>query len=136
MVEHDPVVDVFKALGDPVRWDMIQRIAEVDELPCSCLESMLPVTKPTISYHAKILSQAGLVQVRKDGRNSYYRLRREALADLEKDLGGLVSPRSEVGLTDGGSVIAAPEATEQRRHEPRYYVGAAPDDTDPILLTW
>jgi DNA-binding transcriptional ArsR family regulator len=71
--------EIFKAIGDPIRWSILQQIAEVDELPASRLEETLPVSKPTISYHMKILSQAGLVSIRKGGRNYFYTLRRDVL---------------------------------------------------------
>ena len=62
---HEPiaVTEMFKALGDPIRWSILQQIAQQEELACSALEDTLPVSKPTISYHTKILSQAGLIEV-------------------------------------------------------------------------
>jgi DNA-binding transcriptional ArsR family regulator len=62
--QENLAAEVFKALGDPVRWSIIAQIAAVDELPCADLEQTLPVSKPTISYHTKILQQAGLLTVR------------------------------------------------------------------------
>jgi len=84
--------EVFKALGDPVRWSIVQQLAEVDELACGTLEGTLPIAKPTISYHTKILTQAGLISVRRQGRNFFYALRRDALDDLMKDVWKLASP--------------------------------------------
>jgi DNA-binding transcriptional ArsR family regulator len=77
---------MFKALGDPVRWSIVQQIAAAGELACVTLEDTLPVSKPTISYHLKILHQAGLIDVRKSGRNRYYSVRRDALRKLLDDL--------------------------------------------------
>src|SRR4051794_37235027 len=84
--------EVFKALGDPVRWSIVQQLAEVDELACGTLEGTLPISKPTISYHTKILTQAGLISARRQGRNFFYTLRRDALHDLMKDVWKLASP--------------------------------------------
>ena len=47
--QDSAAVEVFKALGDPVRWSIIAQIAAVHELPCAELEQTLPVSKPTIS---------------------------------------------------------------------------------------
>ena len=63
--------EVFKALGDPIRWSIVTQMAAVDELACLTLEDTLPVSKPTISYHTKILHHAGLISVRKSGRNGF-----------------------------------------------------------------
>jgi DNA-binding transcriptional ArsR family regulator len=73
------ITDVFKALSDPMRWNIVCQMAAVDELACTTLERTLPITKPTISYHIKVLYHAGLVEVRKEGRYYFYRLRRDVL---------------------------------------------------------
>jgi DNA-binding transcriptional ArsR family regulator len=75
-----PVVDVMKALADPIRWDILMQMAAVDELACTTLEQTLPVGKSTISHHIKTLAQAGLIDVRKVGRNYFYTLRRDVLS--------------------------------------------------------
>jgi DNA-binding transcriptional ArsR family regulator len=73
------VPDVLKALSDEMRWSIVTQLAAVDELACLRLEHTLPVSKPTISYHVKVLYHAGLIEVRKEGRNYFYRLRRDVL---------------------------------------------------------
>jgi DNA-binding transcriptional ArsR family regulator len=83
--EH--MVEVFRALGEPLRAGIMARIANTDELACTLLEETLTVSKSTISYHMKILYQAGLVDIRKDGRNYFYSARRDA---IEEALPGLL----------------------------------------------
>lgn len=80
--DADYLSDVFKALSDPIRLDIMRRVLRTDELACTELEEVLPVTKSTISYHMKILFQAGLVAIRKSGRYYFYRSRREETSDL------------------------------------------------------
>ncbi|WP_405146653.1 metalloregulator ArsR/SmtB family transcription factor [Nocardia salmonicida] len=75
-------MDLLRALGDPVRWSIVRQLCAVDELPCSSLEHTLNISKPTISYHTKILIQAGVMYLRKEGRNHFYKLRPEALHAL------------------------------------------------------
>jgi len=76
------VTEVFKAFADPVRWAMVVEMAKVDEFPATDLDQVVPVSKPTISYHIKVLYHAGLLEIRKDGRNFYYRLRRDVLREV------------------------------------------------------
>jgi DNA-binding transcriptional ArsR family regulator len=133
---RDPVAaaEVFKALGDPIRWSIIRQMASEEELACSVLEDTLPVSKPTISYHTKILTQAGLIEVRKRGRNYFYCLRRDVLGELIDELWALApGPR------------AVSEAPQQRRRsgraakaEPAALKLAAGDDgtRSDGLLTW
>lgn len=76
----DAYTEVFRALSEPTRVEILSLIANCDdEYPCTQLEQVLPVTKSTISYHIKILSGAGLVQVRKEGRYYHYRVRRNVV---------------------------------------------------------
>ena len=97
-----PPTEIFKALSDPVRWSIIMQMAAVDELACVTLEDTLTVSKPTISYHTKILYHAGLISARKSGRNYYYSLRRDVLHQLGDDLWELAStPRPVVREEDG-----------------------------------
>ena len=78
------------------------QMAAVDELACVTLEDTLTVSKPTISYHTKILYHAGLISVRKSGRNYYYSLRRDVLHELLDDLRELAStPRPVIREEDG-----------------------------------
>ena len=87
------------------------QMASVDELACMTLEDTLPVSKPTISYHTKILYHAGLITVRKSGRNYYYSLRRDVLGDLLSDL-WVLAPDAQQGAPrrgrPGGHGPAAP----------------------------
>src|ERR1700733_13525714 len=137
--QQQPPVEAFKALADPVRWAILERASGVDQVACQELDS-LPVSKPTISYHLKILSQAGLISVRKAGRNSYYSLEREALHQVVDALWSLApTPRP---LISGEPAYVNPRRRQRRaaadntrgslvtRQEPR------PGDEEAVVLTW
>ncbi len=112
---ENPPTEVFRALSDPIRWSIIVQMSKVDELACITLEDTLPVSKPTISYHTKILQNAGLISTRKAGRNYYYSLRRDVLRDLLDGLWELApTPGPAVG-TQNGSVQTG---RRQKRQEP------------------
>lgn len=135
-----PTAEIFKALGDPIRWSILSQIADAGELACSALEDTVPVSKPTISYHAKILQQAELISVRKTGRNYYYSLRGEMIHDLLDALWELApTPRPVVG-NEKGSV---PKGRRQRRNERAGFIPPRPspvnrseDVADAAILTW
>lgn len=63
----------FAALGDPTRFAIVQRLnqgpASVGELAAS-----LPVTRPAVSQHLKILKEAGLVADTAEGTRRIYRI--------------------------------------------------------------
>ena len=76
-------VALFKALSDPVRLDLFIRIVDVPEMSCTQLVNNAEVSAPTVSYHVKLLKAAGLIGVRKEGRNFFYAARADALAYLQ-----------------------------------------------------
>jgi DNA-binding transcriptional ArsR family regulator len=73
--------ELAKALSDPTRLKILKLVGDQADYPCTRLEAELNVTRPTISYHVKILAQAGLVGVHRQGRNSFYTLRPDVLDD-------------------------------------------------------
>ena len=75
----DNYVQVMKALSDPTRLEMVRTIGTHGDYPCTSLEHALPVGKSTISYHVKVLNQAGLVTVKRQGRRFFYTLHRDVL---------------------------------------------------------
>lgn len=79
-------LDALKALSDPVRLDFLVRIAAAHEIACTELVQQANVTASTVSYHVKALKSAGLVNVRKEGRNYHYSLRRETVRLLALSL--------------------------------------------------
>ena len=75
--DRDYYIDIFRALSEPIRVEILSMFGDDGECACTVLEEALPISKSTISYHVKILFQAGLITVRKDGRYYYYSLRPE-----------------------------------------------------------
>lgn len=75
-----PLADVLKALGDPVRLEIMrQAAAGGGSVACTTLESTLEVSKSTISYHVKALHHAGLLSISRQGRFFHYEIRHGAL---------------------------------------------------------
>jgi len=73
---------VMRALADPTRRAVFERIANSDEITVADLTRGSGVTQGAISQHLKSLRQAGLVAERPEGRNVYYRARPDGLAPL------------------------------------------------------
>ncbi|MEQ6900363.1 metalloregulator ArsR/SmtB family transcription factor [Nocardioides sp. YIM 152588] len=106
--ESSGTTEVFKALGDPIRWSIVAQMAEAGELAASTLEETLPISKPTISYHVKVLTQAGLVAVQKRGRNYFYSLRGEVLRETLGALSGLLPGEAPERSPIAALPVAAP----------------------------
>ena len=85
--ERDALAARFKALSDPTRVAIVNRLAGAHEV-CVCdFVAALDLAQPTISHHLKILREAGLVESTPRGTWAYYRLVPEALGALRGALG-------------------------------------------------
>lgn len=80
------VATSFKALADPTRVAIVNRLAQAEET-CVCdLTAAFDLAQPTISHHLKVLREAGLVASTRRGTWAYYRVERAALAQLARTL--------------------------------------------------
>ena len=73
---------LFKALADPTRVAIVNRLAAGEEC-CVCdLTAVFDLSQPTVSHHLRILRDAGLVEAERRGTWAYYRLLPEAIERL------------------------------------------------------
>ena len=82
----------MRALAEPRRVEIL-RLVRRDELPAGAIAERFDVTRPAISQHLRVLEEAGLVTVRREGTRRLYRARPEALAELRAFLDGLWEDR-------------------------------------------
>ena len=88
IAERDTLAARFKALSDPTRVAIVNRLAAADEV-CVCdFVASLDLAQPTVSHHLKVLREAGLVESSRRGTWAYYRLVPESVAALRGALGG------------------------------------------------
>jgi DNA-binding transcriptional ArsR family regulator len=73
--------EVFRALADPTRRAVYQRLAG-REMSVSELREGLGVSQPAVSQHLAVLRGAGLVSERREGRFAYYRIEPVGLTPL------------------------------------------------------
>ena len=82
MIATAAVTTVMRALSDPTRRAVFERIVGSDEITVVELTRGSGVTQGAISQHLKSLKQAGLVAERPEGRNVFYRAEPQGLAPL------------------------------------------------------
>ena len=73
---------LIRALADPTRRSLFERVAGAEEITVSELTCGSGVTQGAVSQHLKALKQAGLVVERPEGRNIYYRAQPEGLEPM------------------------------------------------------
>jgi DNA-binding transcriptional ArsR family regulator len=70
--------DPFEALGDPHRRDILRLLSEGDK-PVNQIAAVLPISRPAVSRHLRLLKEAGLVAEQAQGTLRIYHLRDEGL---------------------------------------------------------
>jgi ArsR family transcriptional regulator len=91
----------FKALSDPARVAIVNRLAGVEDV-CVCDFTLrLGLSQPTVSHHLRVLREAGLIEVsRKRGTWVFYRLVPETLEQLAFALGGAARPEGVLATAE------------------------------------
>src|SRR4051794_10512211 len=88
---------IFKALADPTRVAIVNRLAAASEV-CVCdLTAAFELSQPTISHHLRLLRNAGLVEAERRGTWAYYRLVPEAIERLRRVFVAGAEPAVAVG---------------------------------------
>ena len=73
---------VFKALADPTRRAIFERLTRDGQLTVHALTARAGVSQPMVSKHLSALKRARLVRHRREGRETHYSVHPEALAPL------------------------------------------------------
>lgn len=79
---------LFHALSDEARLEIIQILLDGEHCVCDLMDH-LDIAQSRLSYHLKVLKDAGLVSDRRDGRWSHYALERESFVEAERLLEAL-----------------------------------------------
>ena len=80
-----PVDDTFRALADPNRREIISLLRE-REMSVQEIADAMPISRPAVSRHLKLLKGAGLVSDRTDGTRSLNRLEPDGVAEVHEYL--------------------------------------------------
>lgn len=74
---------IFNALGDAFRQDIVTLLARQERLNVNQIAEQMPLSRPAISHHLKVLFTVGLVQMERVSRENFYSLNvDQALATL------------------------------------------------------
>lgn len=73
MIDYEDSAKVLKVISDPRRLKIIDILSCGERCACDILD-YFDFTQPTLSHHMKVLEEAGIVNVRKDGLWCYYSL--------------------------------------------------------------
>jgi ArsR family transcriptional regulator len=81
---------LLKALADPLRLQLLEALGSGERCVCD-LTGDLGLAQSKVSFHLRVMRQAGLIEGRQEGRWIYYRLRPEAIEQLQGWLNDLAA---------------------------------------------
>jgi ArsR family transcriptional regulator len=79
----DRVARQFQALSDPTRLELLVRLRKGERCVCDLMD-VLDAAQSRLSFHLKVLKEAGLVTDRRDGRWVYYTLVPETIDEIRE----------------------------------------------------
>jgi len=114
-VEAEHLAKVAKALGDPIRLQLVDVLRKHAGRVCVCeLTPLFDVSQPTVSHHLKVLREAGLVDSERRGLWAYYFVPAGALAELRAWLGGSRNDVLPVARRRSSATTQKGERTHER----------------------
>jgi ArsR family transcriptional regulator, arsenate/arsenite/antimonite-responsive transcriptional repressor len=98
--ETDRAARLFHALSDITRLSILERLRFGERCVCD-LTDALDAAQSRLSFHLKVLKDAGLVSDRRDGRWMYYTLNAETLGEMAEAIESLASTPSPAERKSG-----------------------------------
>jgi DNA-binding transcriptional ArsR family regulator len=86
--EGMPNADPFDALGDPTRREILRLLSAGDK-PVHEIAAALPISRPAVSRHLRLLKDAGLVAERAEGNRRIYQLQDGGVRAVQEYLAGV-----------------------------------------------
>lgn len=88
MTNPAPVGDPFEALGDANRRRILRLLSEGGK-PVQAIAAAMPISRPAVSRHLRLLKQAGLVGEQAEGTRRIYHLRQQGIDAVQAYLEGV-----------------------------------------------
>jgi len=81
---------MFKALGNPVRLEILRQLADCQRCICGDIVAALPLAQSTVSQHLKVLKEAGLIRGEIEGPATCYCIDAEGLEWFKQKVQGVL----------------------------------------------
>jgi len=91
-IRHPPaseldLANILRTVGDPVRLEIVRVLSDDRERTCTAVGDIVGIPASTLSYHLRLLREAGVTRTRAEGTERHVSLRRD---DLEQAYPGLL----------------------------------------------
>lgn len=92
---EDKMTELFKVFSDPNRVDIIRLLLAGETCGCTLIDK-LPITQPTLSYHLKMITQAGLATAKREGNWIKHYINKDKIDDMIDFLAELKTTKVDV----------------------------------------
>ena len=103
-INYEESSKILKVISNPKRLQIIDILSCKEMCACDILEHF-DFTQPTLSHHMKVLSEANLVNIRKDGLWSHYSLNKNECNKIIEFLNSMFSD-SEICICNGNKIVS------------------------------
>src|SRR5271156_3133068 len=93
LMDRELIERISKALADKTRLLIFEAISSSVSMNCGELVSLRGVTPATISHHLRILSEAGLIECKREGQFVYNRANPKVMAQYTRALASFTKPK-------------------------------------------
>ena len=91
--QYDGIAKVFKALSDPKRVKIVDLLSCGEMCGCVLLKCF-EITQPTLAHDMKVLTEAGIVTSRREGKKTIYALNQETVQRYRRQVDGIFQDNS------------------------------------------
>lgn len=129
-------MEVFEAIGDPVRREILVALAHEGTLSAGEIAGRFAISRPAVSRHLRVLRESGVVHDEVRGRRRIYRLSADGLEPLHAWLSEVTPPQSAEGVWSARFDALDTEVRRTRRDRSRAEpTGGSAETTTPPETT-
>ena len=88
-INSEQFIGIMESLSDPIRINILELMMSGEICVCDIVK-VTGLSQSKVSYHMRILKDAGLISDRQEGRLVYYKLDLEVLSDIQNWIGNLI----------------------------------------------
>ena len=88
-INSEQFIGIMESLSDPIRINILELMMSGEICVCDIVK-VTGLSQSKVSYHMRILKDAGLISDRQEGRLVYYKLDLEVLSDIKNWIGNLI----------------------------------------------
>lgn len=103
----DQLVQLFKLLADETRLQILYFLTQRPELNVGALCELLDQSQPAVSHHLALMKQAGMLDMRREGKHNFYRLLPQRFATHAELMFAILPPQARRWYEGGLSLASA-----------------------------